>query len=61
MSPDTLACLHTLRQKVLWLSTWMIHHAHHVRPNRDGLKVGGHHDGTKAPQSRLFSEAEVFR
>ena len=40
--PDTLACLHALRQKVLWLSTWMIHHANHVRPNRDGLKVGGH-------------------
>jgi len=42
MGPDTLACLHALRQKVLWLSTWMIHHANHVRPNRDGLKVGGH-------------------
>jgi pyruvate dehydrogenase E1 component len=42
MSPDALACLHALRQKVLWLSTWMIHHANHVRPNRDGLKVGGH-------------------
>jgi pyruvate dehydrogenase E1 component len=42
MSPDTLACLHAVRQKVLWLSTWMIHHANHVRPNRDGLKVGGH-------------------
>ena len=42
MTPDALACLHALRQKVLWLSTWMIHHANHVRPNRDGLKVGGH-------------------
>ena len=42
MSPDTLACLHAVRQKVLCLSTWMIHHANHVRPNRDGLKVGGH-------------------
>src|SRR5919108_3769393 len=42
MTPDTLACLRALRQKVLWLSTWMIHHANHVRPNRDGLKVGGH-------------------
>jgi pyruvate dehydrogenase E1 component len=37
-----LACLRALEQKVLWLSTWMIHHANHVRPNRDGLKVGGH-------------------
>ena len=35
-------CLAALEQKVLWLSTWMIHHANHVRPSRDGLKVGGH-------------------
>ena len=42
MTTDMLACLRALRQKVLWLSTWMIHHANHVRPNRDGLKVGGH-------------------
>ncbi|MCH9017493.1 MAG: transketolase, partial [Chloroflexi bacterium] len=31
-----------LEKKVLWLSTWMIHHANHIRPSRDGLKVGGH-------------------
>ncbi len=35
-------CLKALERKVLWLSTWMIHHANHLRPNRDGLKVGGH-------------------
>lgn len=34
--------LHALQQKVLWLSTWMVHHANHMRPNLDGLKVGGH-------------------
>jgi pyruvate dehydrogenase E1 component len=34
--------LHQLERKLLWLSAWMIHHANHVRPNRDGLKVGGH-------------------
>lgn len=37
--------IHILRQlerKLLWLSAWMIHNANHVRPNRDGLKVGGH-------------------
>jgi pyruvate dehydrogenase E1 component len=39
---DKLACLAALERKVLWLSTWMIHHANHLRPNRDGLKVGGH-------------------
>ena len=37
-----LACLEALQQKVLWLATWMIHHANHIRPKRDGLKVGGH-------------------
>ena len=31
-----------LERKVLWLSTWMIHNANHLRPSRDGLKVGGH-------------------
>ena len=35
-------CLTALERKVLWLSTWMIHHANHLRPSRDGLKVGGH-------------------
>ena len=40
--PERLACLEALERKVLWLSTWMIHNANHLRPNRDGLKVGGH-------------------
>ena len=40
--PTDGVCLSALERKVLWLSTWMIHHANHVRPNRDGLKVGGH-------------------
>jgi pyruvate dehydrogenase E1 component len=39
---DRLACLAALEQKVLWLAVWMIHHANHLRPKRDGLKVGGH-------------------
>jgi pyruvate dehydrogenase E1 component len=39
---DRLTVLRALERKVLWLSTWMIHHANHLRPNRDGLKVGGH-------------------
>jgi pyruvate dehydrogenase E1 component len=37
--------VHILKQiekKLLWLSAWMIHNANHIRPNRDGLKVGGH-------------------
>src|SRR5712664_2203937 len=39
---DKLDCLAALERKVLWLSTWMIHNANHLRPNRDGVKVGGH-------------------
>ena len=41
-SAHRLACLEALERKVLWLAVWMIHHANHVRPSRDGLKVGGH-------------------
>jgi pyruvate dehydrogenase E1 component len=39
---DRLALLRALERKVLWLSSWMIHNANHLRPSRDGLKVGGH-------------------
>lgn len=39
---ERVRLLGLIEQKVLWLATWMIHHANHVRPNRDGLKVGGH-------------------
>ncbi|MEQ9260923.1 MAG: transketolase [Roseovarius sp.] len=34
--------LKTIEQRLLWLSHWMIHHANHVRPKVDGIKVGGH-------------------
>ena len=39
---DRMEMLRALERKILWLSTWMIHHANHIRPNADGLKVGGH-------------------
>ena len=42
MSPYPLAELRALEKKALWLSTWLIHNANHLRPSRDGLKVGGH-------------------
>ncbi|MCP9626403.1 transketolase [Rhodopseudomonas palustris] len=41
-TPDRLDLLNALTRKALWLSTWMIHHANHIRPHADGLKVGGH-------------------
>ncbi|MBB3264743.1 pyruvate dehydrogenase E1 component [Azospirillum sp. OGB3] len=37
-----LARLRELERKVLWLASWTIHNANHVRPNQDGLKIGGH-------------------
>lgn len=39
---DRVVMLDALTRKVLWLSNWMIHHANHIRPNIDGVKVGGH-------------------
>jgi pyruvate dehydrogenase E1 component len=45
VTPDTdprLPYLAELERKVLWLSSWTIHHANHLRPSSDGLKVGGH-------------------
>jgi len=34
--------LKTVEQRLLWLSHWMIHNANHIRPNEDGIKIGGH-------------------
>ncbi|AKS32046.1 transketolase-like TK C-terminal-containing protein [Mycolicibacterium goodii] len=36
------AALREIEDRVLWLSTSIIHHANRVRPNPTGLKVGGH-------------------
>ncbi len=42
MSDPRLPLLSLLEDRVLWLSTWMIHNANHLRDNGDGMKVGGH-------------------
>src|SRR5438067_374674 len=42
IEPARLEMLSALARKVLWLSSWTIHHANHIRPHSDGLKVGGH-------------------
>ena len=39
---DALPVLAALERKVLWLASWMIHNANHLRESTDGLKVGGH-------------------
>ena len=43
LSAEELAALESIQRRVLWYSTYMVHNANHVRPNLDGLKVGGHH------------------
>ncbi|MGD1953677.1 MAG: transketolase, partial [Sphingomonadales bacterium] len=35
------AVLRDLERRVLWLASWIIHHANHVRPSGE-VKVGGH-------------------
>ncbi len=42
MPDPRLPYLAELERKILWLSSWTIHNANHIRPNTDGLKVGGH-------------------
>ena len=42
VDPATVGTLEEIERKVLWLSSWLIHNANHIRPSRDGLKVGGH-------------------
>ena len=37
-----LPVLAALERKILWLASWMIHNANHLRESQDGLKVGGH-------------------
>ena len=36
------ALIEMLDARLRWLSAWTIHNANHLRPSRDGLKVGGH-------------------
>jgi pyruvate dehydrogenase E1 component len=40
--PTKLDILAELERKVLWLASWTVHNANHVRDSDDGLKVGGH-------------------
>jgi len=39
---DQLALLREVQDRVLWLSTALVHHANRVRPNPSRVKVGGH-------------------
>ncbi len=39
---DRLKILAELEKKILWLASWTIHNANHLRDSDDGVKVGGH-------------------
>ena len=42
LPPDELTVLDEIQRRILWLSVLMVHYANNVRPNTDGVKVGGH-------------------
>ena len=42
LANDDMAVLTELERKILWLASWTIHNANHLRESTDGLKVGGH-------------------
>ena len=42
LSAEELALLESIQRRILWLSTNIIHHANHGRPNPDNTKIGGH-------------------
>jgi pyruvate dehydrogenase E1 component len=50
--PVRLEVLERIQRRVLWLSTWMVHHAN-ARPSPDGLKVGGHQGSSASVVSLL--------
>jgi pyruvate dehydrogenase E1 component len=39
---EYIRMLESIQQRVLWLSTNIVHHANNVRPNPDKSKIGGH-------------------
>ena len=39
---QNLLALKELERKILWLASWTIHNANHVRKEADDIKVGGH-------------------
>jgi hypothetical protein len=47
--PDRLHILSELGRMVLWLSSWTIHNANHIRGSDDRLKIGRHRHETVPP------------
>ncbi|HTK90514.1 MAG TPA: transketolase C-terminal domain-containing protein [Verrucomicrobiae bacterium] len=53
MQDPNLPILERIQRRVLWLATWMVHHANNLRPNPDGTKVGGHQASSASSVSLL--------
>jgi pyruvate dehydrogenase E1 component len=52
---DTFGVLREIEDRVLWLATAIVHEANLVRPNQDGLKVGGHQTSSASMVSIMTS------
>ncbi len=52
---DPTDTLREIEQRVLWLSTAIVHHANRIRPNPSGLKVGGHQASSASMASIMTS------
>jgi pyruvate dehydrogenase E1 component len=52
---DTFGALREIERRVLWLSAAIVHEANLVRPNLDGLKVGGHQTSSASMVSIMTS------
>lgn len=51
---DRIKTITALTRKALWLSNWIIHHANNIRPNIDGVKVGGRQASSAIMSARYF-------
>ncbi|WP_372915166.1 transketolase [Sandarakinorhabdus sp.] len=54
-TPETIAHLESLDARLRWLAAWTIHNANHLRPSRDGVKVGGHQASCASMSSIMAS------
>jgi pyruvate dehydrogenase E1 component len=52
---DTFGALRDIERRVLWLATAIVHEANRVRPNLDGVKVGGHQTSSASMVSIMTS------
>src|SRR6266540_258757 len=53
MTGDTQALLERIQRKILWLGTWMVHHANAVRGASGDIKIGGHQASSASTVSLL--------